>query len=103
MTKRVKKTKTCECGTHYQSGNKARHLTSAFHTRWEENRKIVQNNTIYDNASYDNHVGQQTYYNDNNYVEYPNYYNNSSYDNTNNYVKYPTYYNNVSYDYNDTY
>src|SRR6266853_1567503 len=73
MTKRVKNTKTCECGTPYQSGNKARHLTSAFHTRWEENREIVQNNT-------NNHVGQQTYYNDNNYVEYPNYYNNVSYD-----------------------
>src|SRR6266853_2695196 len=73
---------TCGCGASYQLKHKDRHLEkSAKHARWLENRGIVQNNT-------NNHVGQQTYYNNTNY---------------NNYAEYPTYYNNVSYDYNDPY
>src|SRR6266853_4875523 len=80
---------TCGCGASYQLKHKDRHLEkSAKHARWLENMGIVQNNT-------NNHVGQQTYYN------------NTSHDNAsygyNNSAEHPTYYNNVSYDYNDPY
>src|SRR6266853_4759547 len=86
MTRQDIHSETCGCGTRYQLKHKARHVEkSATHKRWLENRvansNIVQNNT-------NNHVGQQTYYNNTNY---------------NNYAEYHTYYNNVSYDYNDPY
>src|SRR6266853_2803955 len=93
MTRLDIHSETCGCGTRYQLKHKARHLEkSATHKRWLQNRvansNIVQNNT-------NNHVGQQTYYN------------NTSHDNAsygyNNSAEHPTYYNNVSYDYNDPY
>src|SRR6266853_4176194 len=100
MPRIVDITKHCYCGTSYKSSNRGKHLKTAFHVRWLENRvansNIVQNNT-------NNHVGQQTYNNISNNSSHDN----ASHDNAsygiNNYVEYPTYYNNASYDNNEYY